>query len=126
MVSGCATAPISDAEATPVPVERVLDESVMVRSPGTGQITVKRDSGLGGSACSSRVFVNAKPIADLRTSEKVVFHLPPGEYIFSAFPNGVCGGSMSEVRGTVRDGSAIAFRIGYGTSGDFTINATAF
>ncbi|HEV6969041.1 MAG TPA: hypothetical protein VK305_26910, partial [Roseateles sp.] len=85
LVAGCATAPVTDAEASPVPVDRILDNSVLASRPGTGQVTVKRDSGLGGSACSTRVFVNAKPVADIRTSEKVVFHLPPGEYIFSAF-----------------------------------------
>ena len=123
---GCATRPVSNSEATQVPSSRIIDSKFLTPTPDSGVVTVKRDSGLGGSACSSRVFVNAKPIADLQTSEKVVVYLPAGEYVFSAWPNGICGGGMSEVRATVKSGVELSFRIGYGSNGDFTINATAF
>lgn len=33
---------------------------------------------------------------------------------------------MSEVRALVKEGAELSFRIGYGTNGDLTINATAF
>lgn len=125
-VSGCATQPVSNAEATSVSTDRILDSRYLQPIPDAGQVTVKRDSGMGGSACSSRIFVNAKPVADLRTSEKVVLYLPTGEYIFSAWPNGICGGGMSEVHATVKSGVELSFRVGYGSNGDFSINATAF
>jgi type IV pilus biogenesis protein CpaD/CtpE len=125
-LAGCATRPISNSEAVPAPVERILAPSLLQPSAESGKVTVKRDSGFGGSACTSRVFVDAKPVADLRASEKVVVYLPAGEHIFSAWPNGICGGGMSEVRATVKVGAEISFRIGYGSNGDFTINATAF
>jgi hypothetical protein len=125
-VAGCATRPVSNSEASHVPSSRIIDSKLLQPSPDSGVVTVKRDSGFGGSACSSRVFVNAKPVADLQTSEKVVVYLPAGEYVFSAWPNGICGGGMSEVRALVKSGSELSFRIGYGSNGDFTINATAF
>jgi len=37
----------------------------------------QEDRGFGGSACSSRVFVDATPTADLRPSEKLVCIFPP-------------------------------------------------
>ena len=126
VVAGCATRPVSNSEASQVPSSRIIDSKFLTPTPDSGVVTVKRDSGFGGSACSSRVFVNAKPIADLQTSEKVVVYLPAGEYVFSAWPNGICGGGMSEVRATVKSGAELSFRIGYGSNGDFTINATAF
>lgn len=126
LVSGCATQPVSNAAARSVPSNRIIDSALIKPSPDSGVVTVKRDSGFGGSACSSRVFVNAKPIADLDASEKVVLYLQAGEYILSAWPNGICGGGMSEVRASVKSGSELSFRIGYGSNGDFTINATAF
>ena len=126
VISGCATRPVSNAESTPVPSSRVIDSRHLTSAPNTGIVTVKRDSGFGGSACTSRVFVNGKPVADLNPSEKVVLYLPESEYIFSAWPNGICGGGMSEVRANVKAGVELNFRIGYGSNGDFTINATAF
>lgn len=125
-ISGCATRPVSNAESKPVPSSRIIDARYFNSSPNTGVVTVKRDSGVGGSACTSRVFVNAKPIADLDPAEKVVLYLPADEYILSAWPNGICGGGMSEVRASVKPGMELNFRIGYGSNGDFTINATAF
>ena len=125
-IGGCATRPVSNAEAVNVPMERIVDSRYLQNAPNTGQVTVKRDSGFGGSACSSRIFVNAKPVADLRTSEKVVLYLPEGEYVISAWPNSICGGGMSEVRATVKSGGELNFRVGYGSNGDFSINATAF
>jgi hypothetical protein len=126
VISGCATRPMSNAESNPVPSSRIIDARYLSNSPNTGIVTVKRDGGLGGSACTSRVFVNAKPIADLDPAEKVVLYLPENEYVLSAWPNGICGGGMSEVRANVKIGSELNFRIGYGSNGDFTINATAF
>lgn len=125
-ISGCATHPISNNEAINVPNARVIDAKYLEPKPDTGKITVKRDSGAGGSACSSRIFVNAKPVADIRSSEKVVLFLASGDYVLSAWPNGICGGGMSEVRATVKTGNELSFRVGYGSNGDFTINPTAF
>ncbi|TKB75572.1 MAG: hypothetical protein E8D46_01755 [Nitrospira sp.] len=126
VIAGCATRPVSNVEATPVPIDRIIDGKFLQQTADAGIVTVKRDSGFGGSACSSRVFVNAKPVADLRTSEKVIIYLPAGEYVFSAWPNGICSGGMSEVHATVKSGAELSFRIGYGSGGYFTINATAF
>lgn len=125
-LAACATHPISDTEATPVPSDRVLDYTYLTPKPDTGQILVKRDSGVGGSACSSRIFLNAKPVADLFSSEKVSMYLPAGRYILSAWPNNICGGGMSEVQADVIAGQTIRFRVGYGSNGDFSIYPTAF
>ena len=124
--AGCATRPVSNADARSAPAAQVIDASYLKAGAGSGRVTVKRDSGIGGSACSSRVFVDAKPVADLNTSEKIIIYLLPGDHVLSAWPNGACGGGMSEVRATIREGGDLSFRIGYGSNGDFSINATAF
>lgn len=123
---GCATTPIPNSAAIDVPRERVIDHHFLDQTPGSTKITLKRDAGFGGSGCISRVFVNAKPIADIGVSEKVVIYLQTGDYVFSAWPNGVCGGGMSEVRSTVKTGEAQTFRVGYESNGSFAIHATAF
>ena len=123
---GCASQPISNLEAAPVPAERILDSQFMNRSPNSGEVTVKRDSGFTGSACSTRIFVNGKPIADIRTAEKVVMYLPEGEYILSANPNGMCGGGMTEVKAAVKPGSQSNYRYGTSGNGSPSIYPTAF
>ena len=125
-LAGCATRPVSNSEAVDVPADRILNTKFLHPVQNSGIVTIKRDSGQLGSMCSTRVFVNSEPIADLRTSEKVIAYLPVGDYIFSAWPNGICGGGMSEVSATVKADSKLNFRVGYGSNGDFSINPTAF
>lgn len=124
--SGCATQPISNTLAAPAPMERIIDKRYLQPGPRTGEVTVKRDSGFCGSACSSRIFVDGHPVADIRVSEKVVLYLPEGDHILSAWPNGICGGGMTELRAIVKAGTQSNYRVGYGSNGDFTINPTAF
>jgi type IV pilus biogenesis protein CpaD/CtpE len=125
-LTGCATQPVSTAEAVPVPRERILSSEFLQQIEGSGTVIVKRDSGIGGSGCSARLFVDAKPTADLRTSERVVLHLPNGDHILSAQPNGLCGGGVVETRVRVTSLETATFRMGYGTAGDFTLSPTAF
>lgn len=86
---------------------------------------VKRDSGFGGSACASRIFLDARPIADIRVSEKVVLHIPEGMHILSAWPN-FCGGGMAEVKTELKKGTQSSFRVDYGSNEDYGIYPTAF
>lgn len=126
ILSGCATQPISNSAAIAAPLDRILDRQFLQQAIGTGEVTIKRDSGFGGSACSARIFVDGHPVADIRVSEKVVLYLPEGDHILSAWPNGICGGGMTEVKAIIKAGVQSSFRIGYGSNGDFSINPTAF
>jgi hypothetical protein len=123
---GCATRPISNSEAKPVPLNRVLNTSYSTSSVNTTKVTVKRDSGISGSGCSTKIFLNAAPIAELDCGEKIELHLLAGEYILSAWPNGVCGGGMSESKLTLVQDKEQSYRVGYGSNGDFYLNPTAF
>ena len=126
ILSGCATQPISNSSAIEAPMNRILDRQFLQPATGTGEVIIKRDSGFGGSACSSRIFVDGRPVADIRVSEKIVLYLPEGDHILSAWPNGICGGGMTEVRAVIKAGVQSSFRVGYGSNGDFSINPTAF
>lgn len=125
-ISGCATTPIPNTAAKIAPASQIIDNSYLKPGPGLIEVTVKRDSGIFGSACSSRIYVDGKPVADINVSEKIVLYLTKDEHILGAWPNGICGGGMSEVRADLRSGSPANFRVGYGSNGDFFINQTAF
>ena len=124
-VSACATEPVPNSEAEPVPNERIIDSSFLKHQQDYGIVVLKRDSGFKGSPCAARAFVNAKPVADIRSSEKITIYLPAGEYIFSALP-GSCSGGLFEVSGTVKPGSQLSFRIGWSSTGHFGMFPTAF
>ncbi|HGU6809359.1 TPA: hypothetical protein ACNAGR_005546 [Klebsiella pneumoniae] len=125
-ISGCATKPVTNEQAQNIPAKQILDSSFLSKKEGTGEVIIKRDSGVMGSACMTRVYLDGKEIADLDTAQKAVIYPKVGNHIFSAWPKGMCGGGMSEQSGTVIDGKTLMYRIGYGTNGDFGIYPTAF
>lgn len=71
-ILGCATRPVSNADAKNIPDARVINHqySVSRAVADAGLVTIKRDKGIEGAACSSRISVNAEPIADIQLSEK--------------------------------------------------------
>lgn len=116
---GCATTPVPDGVARLVPQSQVLDKAYLEPILNAGLVTVKRDSGFMGSACAVRIFVNNKPLAELDTSEKVVFYLAAGDYVLGAWPTALCGGGYFETPAKIAAGSSSSFRVGHGNSGLF-------
>jgi hypothetical protein len=130
LCGACTTQPISNAGVAPVSSGRVLDPTFTQPAPGTTAVTIKRDVEFFGAGCSCRVFLNAKPIADLFASEQIVFYLPAGEYRIAVWPNNSngtsCGGAVAEVQATVKLGVEQSFRIGFASNGAFRIFPTGF
>ena len=123
--AGCATTPVATSEADLVPSERIISTAFLEPKANTGEVIVKRDRGFGGSACSSRVYVDGAAVADLRPSEKIILHLTVGDHIIGSNPNGVCGGGLSEVSVLVKKEKSVTLRIRYGSNGDYAIQPTA-
>lgn len=127
LLYGCATRPISNDLATSVPTERILESQYASETENSIQVVVKRDDGFGGSGCTTRVFVDAVPVADLEVAEKVVLHVPIGKHILGAEPTGICGmGRMAELQADIGKDSCSNFRIGWDSNGHFFISPTAF
>ncbi|HLP98670.1 MAG TPA: hypothetical protein VK149_09515 [Sideroxyarcus sp.] len=126
LLGGCATQPIPTSNAAPVPKERVIDSAFLQNAPSTAQVIIKRDTGMKGSGCATRLFVNAKPVADIRPGEKVGIYLPEGEYILSVYPNDPCGGGLVETKATVKLGGSYIYRIGSMSNAGIGIYPTAF
>lgn len=126
LLTGCATQPIATSAAKPVPTERILNSAYLQHAPNTGEVTVKRDTGMTGSGCAKKVFADAKPVAELDPGEKVVMYLPEGDHIISAISNNPCGGGMIETRVSVKTGGSYTYRIGTQSSMGDGIYPTAF
>jgi hypothetical protein len=127
---GCATSPVSVHQASLVPSSRMLApqlvSQVQAQAQPTGSLIIKRDSGLMGSACTIRVFVDAVPVADLAPSEKVEVFVPTGEHIVGVTSNGICGGGVAEAAVVIFPERQKILRIASGQSGDIYLQPTAF
>ncbi|WP_410739020.1 hypothetical protein [Citrobacter sedlakii] len=127
LLVGCSTVPISNHQAEDVPSAQILNKDFLQKKDNLSTVVIKRDAGMKGSICTTRIYIDGKPAADLRTAQKVTVYLPAGEHIFSSQTVGACaGGVMSEYAGLVAEGKTLTFRIGSGPLGDFEIYPTAF
>lgn len=127
MLSGCATSPITTNSAQPVPASQILSAELVTQTNGTAEVVVKRDSGMRGMGCMVRIYADAdadaKPVADLWRSEKVVMYLPEGDHIISA---STCGGGVVEIQTIVKAGKVNTYRVGFGVVSELGIFPTAF
>jgi hypothetical protein len=133
VVGGCSgTHPVPDSDTHSPPPERILAPAYLEAAPGTGVVSVKRDAGSEGSACTLQVRVDARPVALLRTSERVILHLPPGKHVVSVTGEGgnVCGPStpdlaeMRAVQVTVAPEHPVDVRVGFDWTGRISIHPT--
>jgi len=118
LLAGCATSPVPIKNAIAVPPERVLAYQKDV--PGTGTLSVTRDSGHTGSLCSVGLFVDGKVAALLKPGERVSLHVPAGSVVVGAAyqGSGICGmgADRQEREAIVSGGKVKNYRIS--TSGD--------
>lgn len=83
-ISGCATTPVPIKNAKPIPPAQIIDKELAnLSSERAERVVLVRDSGLVGSFLEAIVLVNRKPLLSLNTSEKGIFYLSPGKYMFS-------------------------------------------
>ena len=122
-LAGCSTTPISNADAVPVPPERHL-RYTHARA-GTVPVLIKRDVGMMGSACATRVFVDGELAAYVRAGEKVILNVPTGEVVFGAEPSGICAGGLVEREARLTHGKRVQFRIGADHTGSIGLYRTA-
>jgi hypothetical protein len=135
VVGGCqATHPVADADAHPPPPAQILAPEYLEATPGTGVVSVTRDAGSEGSACTVQVRLSGMPVAMLRPSERVVLHLQPGKHILStteAESSGApCGphaptyAEMHTVQVTASPERPVRVRIGFDSTGRLSLTAT--
>ena len=125
-LAACATTPLTINQAAAVPETRILAPQLLAQASNTGSLVVKRDSGFMGSACTIRVFVDAVPVADLKSAEKVELFVALGEHSVVATSNGICGGGTSEAAVVIMPERQKILRIASGQSGDIFLQPSAF
>jgi hypothetical protein len=120
--TACSTTPVSTSRAQPVPADRQL---LFAQSGhGLAEIIVKRDTGLSGGACSTEISIDGKPAAYIRTGEKVIFYVTPGEHFVSAEPHGICPGGLIEQKTIASTAKRRIFRVGIDNTGSMGLYPT--
>jgi hypothetical protein len=125
-LAACATTQLTINQAAAVPETRILAPQLLAQASNTGSLVVKRDSGFMGSACTIRVFVDAVPVADLKSAEKVELFVALGEHSVVATSNGICGGGTSEAAVVIMPERQRILRIASGQSGDIFLQPSGF
>ena len=68
--------------------DRILAQQYLEPAPSTGVVAVKRDPGFMAGGCKMRLLVDEQRVTDLKTSERVVLHVPVGDRLLGI--RGVC------------------------------------
>jgi len=126
VVAGCATTPVTYAEAEPVPADRILAKEMTKLQPEAARLSITRDSGMAGAACTQQLFIDGRPVALFRPGERLDVYVTPGEHVLSAKPGGICAGGTGEVGITVAAKQWKRYRMSRGQDGTIAFSATAF
>lgn len=123
---GLCNIPVPMKNAVAVPPERVI--AYQKETPGTGTLSVTRDSGHTGSLCSIGLFVDGKVAALLKPGERVALHVPAGSVVIGAAyqGSGICGmGAERQERETIVTGEKVQnYRISTSRNGVLDILPT--
>lgn len=121
LLAGCSTSPVPADKADPVPSNRLFAFSGKSES----QLVVTRDSGLYGSGCNYRLYIDGALAAEFASGEVARFGVRAGKHILGIKPSAACGGwGLVEREVDVKTGETVRRRITL--SGDnFDISPTA-
>lgn len=118
IVSGCSTRPIKYEDAKPSSEIYAFQNNEL-----PAQILITRDSGLSGSACNVKIFIDGTLAGELGASKSAKFYVSEGDHIVGAEHN--CLGTIDETAITAKQGSNIRLRVSLGADGA-KISRTAF
>lgn len=83
LVTACSTRQIIEQQASEVPLDRIYDKQYVNLETITSDdsaITIIRDSGFYGMACTHTMFLNNEKVFGIREGEYITLILSPGEY----------------------------------------------
>lgn len=110
IVAACSTTPTTQ-EAARAPTE-VQAPDLLEPAPGTGEVVVLRDRGLGGSGCLHHLKVDGRAVATLDNGEGVTLHLPAGQRLLAVeFGRGLCPNVALSAEPVVVSGQRMVYRI---------------
>src|SRR5262245_12857064 len=115
LAAGCATGttPITTESGARVPADRIEQRELTEPAPDrTVKVTVLRDSGAYGSACTHVIEVDGKDAFEIRAGEYQTVYLPAGEHELTLrVVKSMCPAHWASLRVVLRDKQERVFRI---------------
>lgn len=109
-IAACSTTPTTQ-DAARAPTEIQAPE-LLQPGPGTGEVVILRDRGMGGSGCLHQVKVDGRSVATLDNGEGVTLHLPAGQRLLAVeFGRGLCPNVALSAEPVVVAGQRVVYRI---------------
>ena len=83
LLAACATQAVKPSLASPVPPDRISNETILSTNAGqeTSAATFVRDSGIYGIGETIYLYIDGQEIAGFRPSEKLTIYVPKGEHL---------------------------------------------
>lgn len=102
ILTACATSATSVNNAKGAPSDRVYQADYT--GDDSSEIIFVRDSGLMGTACSAKIYIDGNEAAELKSGEKVEFKVKSGEHIVgvSLRSGGLCAFSADLVERDIK------------------------
>lgn len=111
VAAGCATTQIAEADAKPVPVDRVYFKGATPEPPAVAQVIFVRDTGFRGGGVYKHVSINGVRSASLNPGEKWTVTLPAGEYIFGVVATNIFNRPDFSIDQQLQAGRTYTYRI---------------
>lgn len=122
MLSACSTSPITPGQGDPVPPSRLHS----LKSQGGSTLIVTRDSGMFGSGCNYRLYVDNDLAAEFASGEVATFNIAPGKHILGLRTSSACGGgALKESELEIKAGETARRRISL-DSGGYYLSPTSY
>ena len=120
VLAGCAATP-PGASAVPVPGERVMAYGTKPQGVDFGTVVITRDSSFFGHGLVMKFAIDGKPVAEVRSGERITLFVPSGEHVFSA-QLGV--NPRKDVEAIIKPGVTRYYRLTMHSSGVTDIDVT--
>ncbi|UTG73593.1 hypothetical protein KCG55_08825 [Neisseria subflava] len=90
IITACSTTPITVSNGSIVPEHLIYEKNIVKQNddPSKGNITILRDAGFTGAACSYDITLNNKKIFSIQQNQYLTIALEPGEYFLGASTGG--------------------------------------
>lgn len=122
MLTACSTSPITPGQGDPVPSARLHS----LKGSGGSKLIVTRDSGMFGSGCNYRLYVDGDLAAEFASGEVASFNISPGKHILGLRTSSACGGgALKESELEVKAGETARRRISL-DSGGYYLTPTSY
>lgn len=121
ILAGCATTPTPTAAV--VVSAAVHDAGAITQDRGS--ISVTRDTGIVGSACTYYILVDGVEVASVKAGQRVVFGADPGSRVVTTDVRGICGGGTANIQVNVVRGETTYLRAGATQTGDIRLEVAA-